>query len=98
MKRRFRLTPEAERDLLAIWEFIARDSFSAADRMADRLERAFRLLAEFPRKGHQRADVKLSEPLLFCPVGSYIIVYRPAPRPVLVVRILHGARDLDALL
>ena len=98
MKRRFQLTPEAECDLLAIWEFIARDSFDAADRMADRLERAFRLLAEFPRKGHQRADVKVSEPLLFWPAGSYIVIYRPAPRPVLIVRILHGARDLDALL
>ncbi len=98
MKRRYHLTPEAEQDLLCIWEFIARDSFNAADRMTERLERAFRLLAEFPRKGHKREDVKTSEPLLFWPVVSYMVVYRPTPRPILIVRVLHGARDLDALL
>ena len=84
--------------MLCIWEYIARDSFTAADRMTDRLERAFRLLGGFPRKGHSREDVKASGSLLFWPVGSYIVVYRPSPRPVLIIRVIHGARELDALL
>jgi len=61
------------------------------------MEVAFRLLARFPETGHKRADVQTSEPVLFWPVGSYVVAYRPVPRPVIILRILHGARDLDAL-
>ena len=96
MNRRYRLTPQARFDLLSIWEFIARDNIRAADRLAERMEAAFRLLARFPRTGHKRADVHTSEPVLFWPVGSYVVAYRPEPRPLVILRILHGARDLDA--
>ena len=97
MKRRYNLTPQARHDLLSIWEFIARDNIRAADRIAERMEAAFRLLARFPKTGHQRADVQTSEPVLFWPVGSYVVAYRPEPQPLIILRILHGARDLDAL-
>lgn len=98
MKRRYRLTPQARRDLLFIWEFIARDDIQAAERLTERMERAFRLLAEFPGTGHKREDVETSEPVLFWPVGSYVLVYKPEPKPIVIVRIVHGARDLNALL
>jgi plasmid stabilization system protein ParE len=97
VRRRYKLTPQARYDLLSIWEFIARDSIRAADRVAERMEAAFRLLARFPKTGHKRADVHTSEPVLFWPVDSYVVAYRPEPRPVTILRILHGARDLDAL-
>ena len=98
MTRGYQLTPQARSDLFSIWEFIAQDDVRAADRAIERMHQAFRLLARFPRKGHRRADVETSEPVLFWPTGSYVIVYRPAPRPILIVRVLHGARDLNALL
>jgi plasmid stabilization system protein ParE len=98
VKRRYKLTPQARTDLLTIWEFIAQDSVPAADRTRERLEKAFHLLAVFPLKGRRRTDVQTREAVLFWPVGSYVIVYKPAPRPIVIVRILHGARDLDALL
>ena len=97
MKRRYKLTPQARYDLFSIWEFIARDNIRAADRLAERMERAFRLLARFPKTGHKRADVNTSEPVLFWPVSSYVVAYRPEPQPLIIVRILHGSRDLDAL-
>jgi len=62
------------------------------------MEAAFRLLARFPQTGHKRAGVDTNEPVLFWPVGSYVVAYRPEPRPLVILRILHGARDLDALL
>jgi toxin ParE1/3/4 len=31
-------------------------------------------------------------------VGNYLILYRPIPEGIAVFRILHGARDLEALL
>ena len=98
MKRRYRLTPEARFDLFALWEYIARDNVTAADRVVRRLDRAFHLLAVFPKKGHKRADVHSSRPILFWPVGAYVIVYEPEPKPLVIVRIVHGARDLNALL
>ena len=98
MRRRYRFTPEARSDLLTIWQFIARDNVRAAEGLRQRLDKAFQLLAEFPRRGHKRADVRTSEPVLFWPVGSYVVVYLPEPRPVTIVRIVHGARDLNALL
>jgi plasmid stabilization system protein ParE len=98
VKRRYRLTPEARVDLLTIWEYIAQDNIPAADRVVSRLERAFHLLAAFPRKGHRRADVHTSEPVLFWSSGSYVIVYQPESKPLIIVRIVHGARDLNALL
>ncbi len=98
MKRSYRLTPEARIDLLTIWEYIARDNMTAADRVVSRLERAFYLLAAFPRKGHKRADVHSCEPVLFSATGSYVVVYQPDSKPLIIVRIVHGARDLNALL
>jgi toxin ParE1/3/4 len=98
VKRRYKLTPQARFDLLSIWEFIARDNIRAADRLAERMEAAFRLLARFPKTGHNRADVHTSVSVLFWPVGSYVVAYRSEPRPLVVLRILHAARDLDALL
>ncbi len=98
MKRRYQLTPEARVDLFTIWEYIAQDNISAADRIVTRLERAFQLLAAFPKKGHRRADVHTSKPVLFWPDGAYVIVYRPESKPLIIVRIVHGARDLTALL
>jgi len=98
VKPKYRLTAEARLDLLSLWKFIARDNITAADRLIERMEIAFHLLARFPAKGHKREDVHTSEPVLFWPVGSYVVVYRPAPKPILIVRVFHGARDLDALL
>ena len=98
MTRRYRVSREAQTDLRTIWRYIARDNVSAADRVLTRLDKAFQLLAAFPNKGHRRADVSTTEPVLFWPEGSCVIVYRPQPKPILIVRVLHGARDLDALL
>ena len=98
MKRRYRLTPEAKRDLLESREYIARDDVRAAQRMLGRIEAAFQMLARSPKVGHKRQDVKTSMPVLFWPAGSYVIVYAPEPKPIVIVRVVHGARDLDALL
>ena len=97
MKRSYHVTPEARADLLTIHEFIARDEERAAGRLIILFERAFQLLARFPRKGHRRTDIKTTEPVLFWPLGSYVIVYKSA-KPIVIVRVLHGARDLNALL
>ena len=56
-----------------------------------------RRLAEFPRTGHFREDLA-DKSLRFWPVYSYLIVYRPESRPLQIIRVLHGARDVRRIL
>ena len=94
---RFVLSPEASDDLREIRDYIARDSTSAARRVLADLRVAMRRLAEMPEIGHVRQDLA-DEPLRFWPVYSYLIIYRPDSRPLEVVRVLSGYRDIAELL
>ncbi len=93
----FILSPAAHRDLEEIWEYIAADSVDAADRWLAKLEKAIRLLADMPKIGHTRTDLT-SKPVLFWPVGRYLIIYRSEPQPIEVVRVLSAYRDVSKLL
>jgi len=90
-------SPEARLDLLEIWEFIARDNLDAADRVEQEIRQAVEMLARNPGLGHLRRDLT-SRPVRFWSVYSYLIVYEPNARPLEVVRILSGYRDVAALL
>lgn len=75
---------------------IAIDSMAAADRLIDRLEAAEDRLGDFPELGRLRDDIAAD--LRSWPVGDYLILYRIDRNGVLIVRVLHGARDLPAIL
>jgi plasmid stabilization system protein ParE len=88
---------DAEADLDEIWEYIAADNVEAADRLIGRLFDAFEALGRTPGMGHKREDLT-SYPVLFWPLGAYIILYRAA-RPVIeIVAITQGSRDIPAFL
>lgn len=93
----FFYSPEARRDLLEIWEFIAQDDLDAADRVEREIEQAITTLASQPGLGHVRRDLT-SKPVRFWAVYSYLIIYDPEARPLEVVRILSGYCDIAALL
>ena len=93
----FFYSPEARHDLLEIWEFIAQDDLGAADRVEREIEQAVTMLARNPELGHIRGDLT-SKQVRFWPVYSYLIIYDPKARPLEVVRILSGYRDVAALL
>jgi plasmid stabilization system protein ParE len=96
----FRLTPDAIKDLDAIWSFIFRDSPDAADAVEAEIKAACALLAEGPLREHVRRDLtKL--PLRFWTLPrypSYMIVYRPDVKPLEILRILHGGRNVKRIL
>ena len=87
------LQPRAKADLVEIWEFIADDSDANADAFIDVIDQKFQLLAQQPCIGRRRAD--LADGLRSFPVGSYVIFYLAVPGGVKIVRVLHGARDLE---
>jgi plasmid stabilization system protein ParE len=94
--KRFRLSPEAASDIREIWRYIAADSIKAARKVRLELFDGCQRLANNPRIGHTRTDLT-DQPVLFYPIGSYLIVYDPKAKPLSIVRVVHGARDVPSL-
>jgi toxin ParE1/3/4 len=90
-----KLTQQARNDLLEIWLHIAADSPTAADRFVDKIEARCRLLSRQPRLGEARPE--LADGLRCFPVGNYVVFYQPRTDGIEIVRVISGARDIDAL-
>jgi plasmid stabilization system protein ParE len=91
------ISPEADQDLHDIWEFIAHDDVNAADRWDSKFREAFSLLAQNPRIGHTRKDLT-RYPVLFWPVGKYLILYRLAGENIEIAAVTQGSRDIPSYL
>jgi toxin ParE1/3/4 len=93
-----RLSPRAVLDLDDIGAYVAAESPIAALRLVTKLNNAALELADYPRRyplvaSHQEEGARMR------PVGSYTIFYVVDDREgVIVLRVLHAARDRDALL
>jgi plasmid stabilization system protein ParE len=94
----FRLAPEARADIQEIWAYIAGDSVEAAGRVRRMFLDSCRRLAQHPRIGHRRGDLTTREDVLFWPVYSYPIVYRAGTKPLEILRVLHGKRNVRSVL
>jgi toxin ParE1/3/4 len=88
--------PLARRDLIEIWNYIADDSVRSADALIDQVDAKLTLLATNPKLGRTRDE--LSVGLRSVSVGRYILFYQILPDGILLVRVLHSARDLAPLL
>ena len=91
------LSEDADRDLDGIWDYIAEDNIDAADDWIAKLFEAFDAIGNNPGIGHKREDLT-NYPVLFWPVGAYLIIYRATQRPVEIVAVTQGARDIPAFL
>jgi toxin ParE1/3/4 len=89
-------TPEAIADL-EIWSYIATDDVTAADRIIDALHERFVLLAKNPEIGELQTLLADGTYRRFT-YHSYVIYYRPVDDGIVLVRVLHGARDHERLL
>ena len=95
---RFVLAPSAAADLVLIWRYVLTES---SLEMANRVETVIRskimTLVRTSGAGHIRQDLTKAD-VRFFPVYSYLIVYRPETRPLQIVAILHGARNVSRIL
>ena len=99
---RYLVRPEAERDLDAQADYYAeQEDLELALRFYEAAAKAFALIATQPRMGMVR---KYRDPRLagirFHPMKDFekhLIFYRPLADGIEVVRIVHGARDLEAI-
>jgi toxin ParE1/3/4 len=86
----------AQRDLDEIWDYIAQESVAAANRLIDMIVETCNRLALQSEMGRLRPE--LASNLRSFTVGNYVIFYRPTQDGIEVARMLHGARDIEALL
>ena len=85
----------ARNDLRDIWLYIARDNSTAADRLLDRIDKVVSMLGENPDLGERQDHLKVG--LRRFVVLHYLIFYEEIEGGIQIVRILHGARDIDDL-
>ena len=94
------LTPRAINDLDNIWDYIAKDNISAANRVESAILSACNSLARHPMIGSKRSEIT-PLPVRFWTVTrfpNFIVVYRPDTKPLQIVAVLYGKRDLVSLL
>lgn len=93
---RLTITAHARADLREIHSHIAKDNPGAARRFVERLRAKAGRLAETPGMGRSRGK-DLRPDLFSLPVGRYVLFYREQPGGIVLVRVIHGSRDLPAL-
>ncbi|MEO5345896.1 MAG: type II toxin-antitoxin system RelE/ParE family toxin [Magnetococcus sp. YQC-9] len=82
----------AKRDLEDIWRYIAQDSIVRADGWIDHIERLLALLATQPGMG--KAYPMLGAGVRGLSFGSYLILYQLDSQGIVILRIIHAAREL----
>lgn len=93
--------PEARLDLLQQFVFIGEQNLDAARRFLTAAQDACRKLARMPGMGAKR---EFENPALaglrFWPIQgfeNFLIFYLPTPTGIDVIRVIHGAQDLDRI-
>lgn len=90
-----RFARSAETDLLELWFHLAEENLVAADESLDVIQAAVSVFSSQPEMGRTRPE--LADGLRsFSTRTPYIIFYMPGDDQILVVRVLHHARDIDA--
>lgn len=85
------------REVEEIADFIAADNAGRAESFAEELIGKARSLALHPHRhplldGHEREGIRK------CAHGKYVILYRVETDKILVLHILHGARNIQSIL
>ena len=94
----FRLTEDAILDIDAIWLYLVeKDGVETADRVVTELFTVFYKLSDIPNLGHRRADLT-SRQVLFYRVFSYLVIYEPGSKPLQILSVLHGKRNVSRIL
>jgi len=96
-KFRVSITRAAESDIDQAWSFIAQDSPETADKFISRLEEQIETLEVFPNRCALIPENEiLGTRYRHMFYGDYRTVFRVVKRTVYVLRVIHGARLLDA--
>ena len=86
------VSARAERDVIEILDGLARDNAAAATDLNAQFNQRLTQLTRLPRMGRLRSDI--DDGLRGLLVRPYVLFYRIENDDILVVRVLHGSRDL----
>ena len=87
-------TPQARNDLNDIGSYIAKDSQRRALSYIQELRAQCRKIAQAPKAYRPRPE--LGKDVRSCAFGNYIIFFVEEGSVVRIVRVLHGAMDIEA--
>ncbi len=87
--------PFAELDFDEIWFSIAQSNIKVADSFVDRIKQKLDILGTFPESGPKRPDILPNCRILV--EGQYVVLYVFENAVIKVLRVVHGARDLNEL-
>ena len=80
----YEISSEAEEDLWDIWKRIASDNVDLANRIEREFYKLFESLA--------------STPVLFFPLYSFLVVYQHKIKPIRIMAVLRGKRNVRRIL
>jgi toxin ParE1/3/4 len=99
MSLTFDILPEAKDDIVSCGDYLAERNLSAALRFADAVNETIEMLCRSPNLGERlRAD--LTGEIRYRTISgfkNYLIFYRRVDDVLEIIRVLHGARDYDAM-
>jgi toxin ParE1/3/4 len=103
MTLHYRILPAADRDLDGQAAYLAQEaSLETALRFYDAASTTFGKLADMPGLGERRETSNARPEGLRCwrveGFENHLIFYRPVSDGIEIVRVLHGARDIDRML
>ncbi len=94
--------PQVIRDLIDLATYIAADNMDVSDKFLAAAEETFKLLAQTPKMGRVRefdnpnlANVRQQPIKGF---RNYLVFYRTRDTDIEILRVLHGRRDINAIL
>ena len=90
------ITPLAEQDIESIGDYIARDNPRRALSFIRELRSQCQRISKTPQ-GYRLRD-ELGDGIRSCAYGNYVIFFEIETETLRIVRILHGARDIPAVL
>jgi addiction module RelE/StbE family toxin len=98
-KYQVRLLSIAEEDFTEIVSFIAADNPTAADAIANKIEKNLELLSENPNLGRIPREEEIRNlGYRYLIVQNYLIFYTIEEKTIYINRILHGALNYKSLL
>lgn len=94
-RKRCIFSPRARNDFEDILKYIGKSDPESALEFVNRLESICKRIARLPGLGRKRDD--LGPGIRAFPVDRYIIFYKALDFEVEIVRVLHGARDIESV-
>ncbi len=92
------ITEPAQKDILEIISFIAKENPKAAVGVLNIFSGVFKMLKEFPAAGVRKTGINDTSVLVYITRKRYSIVYRVNQNAIEILRVLTRYQDLFAIL